>query len=182
MKTLFSPARILQRAFQARRMPIVSGRRRRNNKQPCLNRSTMEPLEVRVLLSAATHLAFAVQPTDTVAGNSISAMTVNVEDASNNIVTTDNSLVVFSIATGPAGTPGTLYFAVPAHNGVATLEGLAFTTAGSYTLAVNDASLTPAISSSFAITPDVASQRPTSRTRHSPMTSVDFCEFAGRRL
>ena len=115
-----------------------------------------------MLLSAAAHLAFAVQPTDTVAGNSISAMTVNIEDASNNIVTTDNSLVVFSIATGPAGTPGTLYFAVPAHNGVATLEGLAFTTAGSYTLAVNDASLTPAISRCRLPTRD----HPTDRRRH----------------
>src|SRR5262249_46639899 len=39
-----------------------------------------------------THLAFAVEPSDTVAGAAITpAVTVQVEDASNNVVTGDNS-------------------------------------------------------------------------------------------
>ncbi|HEY4329028.1 MAG TPA: hypothetical protein VGN88_04770, partial [Phycisphaerae bacterium] len=118
-----------------------AARHRKAKNASRMNCAVIDALEPRTLLSA-THLAFAIQPTDTVAGASISSITVNVEDSGNSIVANDQSLVVFSIATGPDGTEGTLFFAVPAVNGVATLSNLGFTVAGDYTLQADDGSLT----------------------------------------
>jgi hypothetical protein len=114
-----------------------------------------EALEQRTLLSA-THLAFSSQPVNTVAGQSIQQFSVSVLDEADAVVTTDNSLIVFSISTGPEGSENTLFFALPAVNGVASVTGLTLTTAGNYSLEASDGALTATVSNVFAITPDAA--------------------------
>ena len=62
----------------------------------------VEALEFRTLF-AATHLAFGNQLSTTVAGQAMSAITIDILDGSNALVTTDNSTIVLSIASGPTG-------------------------------------------------------------------------------
>jgi hypothetical protein len=102
----------------------------------------------------ADHLAFGVQPGDTVAGTAIApAVTVRVLDQFGNLVTTDTSTVTVAIGTNPGG--GTLSgtLTVPASGGIATFSTLSIDKAGvGYTLTAADGSLTGATSSAFNIT------------------------------
>ena len=101
-----------------------------------------------------TQLAFGVQPATTAAGAAITpAVTVKVEDANGNIVTSDSSLVTLAIGNNPA--VGTLSGTVSVHavNGVATFGNLSINNAGSgYTLRATDGTLAAATSNGFTIT------------------------------
>jgi uncharacterized repeat protein (TIGR03803 family) len=97
--------------------------------------------------AAASQLVVAQQPTDTVAGQSIGSMVVEVEDAFGNVVTTDSSNITLSSTTPVNGT-----LSVTADQGVATFSGLSIDQAGNYSLSVADGNLTPASSNSFNIT------------------------------
>jgi hypothetical protein len=100
----------------------------------------------------STQLAFVQEPTTVTAGTPISpAITVDVEDSSGNVVTTDDSTVTISVASGPGSAGGTL--TVSAVNGVATFNDVVVDSAGTYTLEATDGSLTAGTSSSFTVNP-----------------------------
>jgi hypothetical protein len=108
--------------------------------------------------AAASQLVLTGEPSDTTAGAAISpAVTVAVEDQYNNVVSTDASTVTVSLSTGTFADGSTTENAADV-NGVATFAGLTIDTAGSYSLAATDGSLTGANSSSFTIGAAAASQ------------------------
>jgi hypothetical protein len=103
-----------------------------------------------------THLGFVQQPTSAVAGVAISpAITVQLLDANNNVVTTDSTdAVSMAIGGNPGG--GTLSgtTTVTATNGVASFGDLSINKTGTgYTLKAGSGSLTGATSGSFNIIP-----------------------------
>ena len=107
--------------------------------------------------AAASQVVFNQQPSDVTAGVAITpSITVDVEDQFGNVVTSDSSSVTLSIDTGPGSIGGT--DTVAASSGVATFSNVKLDTAGSYTLAAADGSLTTADSSSFTVSPAAASQ------------------------
>ncbi|MEK7213982.1 MAG: hypothetical protein AAB289_00080, partial [Chloroflexota bacterium] len=111
------------------------------------------------LQTQPTHLAFVQQPTTTEAGQTISpALTVAIEDSSNNILTFDNSdVVTVAIASGPNG--GTLFGTTTATvvNGVATFNNVSIRKAGNYTLGATATNAPAAATSdSFTINPGAA--------------------------
>ena len=91
-------------------------------------------------LVGAFNLTFVQQPSTTVDGATISpAITVDVEDSSGNVVTTDNSNVTLTIGNNPGS--GTLSgtVTVAAVHGVATFSNLSINNAGAgYTLVASD--------------------------------------------
>jgi autotransporter-associated beta strand protein len=107
----------------------------------------------------AVKLAFASQPASTATGNTLPPVTVQVQDAYGNVITTDNTdAVSLGIATGPGSgapgfTPGSTTTAI-VHNGVATFTNLTLAVPGAYTLS----EIVPAVligpnSSSFTVSP-----------------------------
>jgi hypothetical protein len=84
-----------------------------------------------------SQLAFVRQPANAPTGQSTGTITVAVEDVNGSIVTSDNSNVTLSIASGPSSTLNGLVTAA-AVNGVATFTGLSINTSGSYTLTATD--------------------------------------------
>jgi hypothetical protein len=104
----------------------------------------------------ASQLAFVSQPTNTQVGSVISpAITVDVEDSDGNIVTSDDSDVTLSLASGSGTLGGTL--TEQAVDGVATFSDITLSAAGDYTLEATDGSLQSATSSEFAVaTPNLA--------------------------
>jgi hypothetical protein len=92
------------------------------------------------------------QPTDTAAGQALSAFSVAVVDRFGNIVTNDNSTMTISIASGPGTFTSGSTRTVAVHNGIATFDNLALDIAGTYALEVTDGSLTGAISDPFKVT------------------------------
>ncbi len=105
-------------------------------------------------LAGPSILAFAQGPTDALAGAGIApSITVDVEDALGNTLTTDNSNVTLSIG---SNSPGGLLLGmrtVAAVDGVATFTGLGIDTPGSgYTLVALDGGLSTAASDAFGIT------------------------------
>ena len=80
-------------------------------------------------------------------------MTVKVEDAFNNVVTTDSSAVTLTLSSGTFEGGSSMATAAAA-SGVATFSGLKITVPGSYTLSATDGTLTsPGASNSFTMTP-----------------------------
>jgi hypothetical protein len=75
-------------------------------------------------------------------------VTVDVEDASGNIVATDDSTVTLSVGPGTTGALGGTLTAT-AVNGVATFSNVILEEGGTYTLKATDGSLTPAVSNSI---------------------------------
>src|SRR5208337_4150743 len=124
--------------------------------------------------AAAAKVVYAQQPTSTTAGSTISpAVTVDVEDQYNNLVTTDASSVTLSVHIGSGSLNGTL--TESASGGIATFSNLSINTADNYTLSANDGSLTGATSGSFTISPAAAAkvvyaQQPTSTTAGSTIS------------
>jgi hypothetical protein len=107
----------------------------------------------------ATHLTFGQQPTSTVAGALITpAVTMQVLDANNNLVTTDSTdSITIGIGTNPGS--GTLSgtATVPVSNGLASFSSLSINKTGTgYTLTANSNGLAGATSSAFNITPGAA--------------------------
>ena len=130
-----------------------------------------------ITAGAATQLVFSQQPTNTVAGSSISpAVTLQVEDANGNVVTSSTASITVAIGTNPGG--GTLSGTktVSAVSGVATFSGLSIDKTGTgYTLTAASTGLTSATSNTFNITPGAASklvfgQQPTNTTAAQTIT------------
>jgi hypothetical protein len=105
----------------------------------------------------AAKLAFDVEPTNSMSGDTISpAVKVHIEDANANIVTSDNTTTVtLSFAANPGGAILTGGGPIAAENGVVTFTNLSIDKAGSgYTLtAVSNSGLTTATSAPFNIAP-----------------------------
>ena len=108
-----------------------------------------------------TKVVFVQQPTSTTSGATVSpAITVQVQDAGNNVVTSSTASITLAIASGPTGgvfTP-TSTLTVTATNGVATFSNLAILKAGTYTVTATSAPLTAATSTSFTINPGTPSK------------------------
>ena len=102
----------------------------------------------------AAKLAFGTQPSNTVAGAAISpAVTVRVQDASGNLVTSSTASIILAIGTNPGGGTLTGTTTVSASSGVATFNNLSIDKVGTgYTLTASSTGLTDATSSSFNIT------------------------------
>src|SRR5262249_36008277 len=107
-----------------------------------------------VTAAAAHHLAFGQQPSNATAGVTLSpAVTLQVLDPFNNLVTTDTSSVTVALGSNPGG--GTLSgtVTVAAVGGVATFSPLSVNKSGvGYTLTAADTGLAGATSSAFTIT------------------------------
>ena len=104
-----------------------------------------------ITVATANRLTFAVQPTSAVAGVVLSpAVTVRIEDAFGNLVTTSAATVSAALTTpGGATLSGTT--TVTATGGVATFTSLSVNKTGSYTLTASSTALTASFSSSFTI-------------------------------
>ena len=105
-----------------------------------------------VAAATAAQLAFEVQPANTAAGATMATVTVQVEDSSGNVVTSDTSAVTIAIGTNPGG--GTLGGTLTenAVNGVASFGNLSIDSPGTgYTLTATDGTLTGATSNAFNI-------------------------------
>src|SRR5207249_4223630 len=113
-----------------------------------------------ITVGAATKLAFGTQPSNTAAGTSISpAVTVQVQDAGGNLVTTSTASITVAIGTNPGS--GTLSgtTTVTASGGVATFSNLSINKTGTgYTLSATSSGLTSATSGAFNITAGTATQ------------------------
>jgi hypothetical protein len=121
--------------------------------------SNKAQFNVTVSPAAAAKLVFTRQPVTTIAGKAITpAVTVAIEDAFGNVVTTNTSTVKLTKNTGPAaGTlSGTL--AVAAVKGIATFGNVILKIAGNYTLKATDGTLTAATSTGFTIKPAAAAK------------------------
>jgi hypothetical protein len=105
---------------------------------------------------AASQLSFSQQPTDTAAGSTITpVITVQIQDASENLVTTATDTITIAIGNDPSAgvalLSGTL--SVAAVSGVATFNDLSVDTGGTgYTLAASASGLTSTTSNPFDIT------------------------------
>jgi hypothetical protein len=132
--------------------------------------SPRENLVIPALVSTS-QLAFAQGPTTATAGAAISpAITVDVENASGGIDTTNSGYVTLAIGTNPSGGRLLGTVTVKAVNGVATFSGLSVDTAGTgYTLVATLGSLTSATSAAFNIA--VNSAQPTIVTAASANSS-----------
>ena len=108
----------------------------------------------------ATKVVYTQQPTAVVAGASISpAVTVTVQDAGSNTVTSSSASITVAIGTNPGG--GTLSgtASLNAVNGVATFTNLSINKTGTgYRLAASSTGLTGATSSTFNVTAGAAAQ------------------------
>jgi hypothetical protein len=102
----------------------------------------------------AAQLAFAQQPTGAMVGVTlIPAVTVDIEDASGNIVATGSGAsgsVTVSLTT-PAGATLSGIATVAAQNGVATFSDLSISAPGTYTLTASATGLAGMVSQSFTI-------------------------------
>ncbi len=100
-----------------------------------------------------TKLAFVQQPTDAGAGAAISpAVSVAIQDASGQVVTTAGATVTLSLSSGTAGSTLSGTLARAAMAGVATFPGLTVDTAGSgFSLRAASSGLTAAGSASFTV-------------------------------
>jgi hypothetical protein len=125
------------------------------------------------IITAPSQLAFTIQPRNGTAGQTLSTITVSVKDQNGDVVTTDDSDVELSIATGPGELDGTLLAHVT--HGIATFDDLSLATAGTYTLQAADGDLATATSSKFIITAGLATNftfttQPISTTAGTKMT------------
>lgn len=104
-----------------------------------------------------TRLVFSQQPPTTVAGQAITPVVVNVENAAGQIVTDDSSAITLSIPAGATTLGGTT--TVNAINGVAVFSDLVLIGTGKYALTASDGDLESAKSKPFTITPDVSTSQ-----------------------
>jgi uncharacterized delta-60 repeat protein len=109
-------------------------------------------LAVTPSVVTASQLAFTTEPVAATTTTTLKPITVDVEDSTGTLVTTDDSNVTLAIASGTAGATLGGTTTVAAVNGIATFSDLTITTAGSYTLTASDGSNAPATSTSFVIT------------------------------
>ncbi len=99
----------------------------------------------------AEQLAFATQPSTGTVGVALSPITVDVEDASGKLVTTDNSVITLAIASNqPASDLGGTINAT-AVNGVATFSGVTLAEMGAFNLKATDGGLIAGTSANIVI-------------------------------
>lgn len=108
--------------------------------------------------SGISKLAFTQSPSTVVAGQTLSTITVAIENAQGQVVTNDNSTVTLSINSGPGGFASGSRLTASAVNGIATFSNLALNVAGSYTLAATDGSLISATSPTLTVSAAAASK------------------------
>ena len=98
---------------------------------------------IAVGAAAASKLVFQQTPTTGTAGQALSpSITVAVEDAFGNVLTSNTSTVTIAVASGPGGFTSGSTTSATVVNGVATFSNLVLDTSGNYTLAVSDSGLT----------------------------------------
>ena len=111
-----------------------------------------------VNVGAADHLAFSVQPTNAVAGATISpAVTVQLKDALGNNVPTSGVSVAMAISSGTGALSGTTPQSTDV-TGLATFDNLSINLAGAKELTASSGVLTSAVSTSFTISAGGATQ------------------------
>ena len=103
----------------------------------------------------ATKLAFVAQPQNTPTGDTLPAVTVQVEDPYGNAITSDNTdSVTLGIASGPGGFAAGSTTTTTVHQGVATFTNLMLVVPGSYTLsALVPGKITGPNSAAFKVLP-----------------------------
>lgn len=109
-----------------------------------------------IRVGASAKLAFATQPTGGVAPDTLlpTQPAVAIQDAYENVVTTDASTITLAAGSGPGGRSSCRANAVAATSGLATFSGCRITGApGTYTLAATTGSLTAATSLPISILP-----------------------------
>jgi hypothetical protein len=117
---------------------------------PGIGSATSASFSVTPVTPVAAKLAFSHQPSNALTGAPISpAITVTVEDANGNAVTTASNQVTLALISG-GGLGGTLT-ATPS-NGVATFSNVTESAAGTYMLSATSAGLGSATSAGFSIT------------------------------
>ncbi len=108
---------------------------------------TVDSTNVVVSSGPAAKLVFTGEPPATGTAGTAFTATVQVQDASGNLVTSSNaSVTVSSTATGVSGT-----LTVPASGGIATFSNLILDTSGSYTLTAASGTLTSGTSTGITI-------------------------------
>src|SRR6184192_3137442 len=130
-----------------------------------------------IAAGAASQLAFTVQPSNAVAGRTISpAVQVSARDAQGNLVTGFVGSVTMALGTNPGGSTLGGTTTVPAVSGVASFGNLSLDKVGTgYTLTAAAAGPTGATSNSFNVTVGAASQlvftvQPTNTTAGATIT------------
>src|SRR5439155_1411768 len=113
-----------------------------------------------IAAGAATQLAFTVQPSNAVAGRTISpAVQVSARDAQGNLVTGFVGSVTMALGTNPGGSTLGGTTTVPAVSGVASFASLSIAKVGTgYTLTAAAAGLPAATSAAFNVTPGTAAK------------------------
>jgi uncharacterized repeat protein (TIGR03803 family) len=119
-----------------------------------------------IIPNVAAQLVFDQQPTTTAAGLAIGVVTVDVDDAFGNLITSDTSPITVS-NNDTAALNGTT--TASAIGGVATFSALSIQRSGTHTLTASDGNLGSGTSNPFIITPGAATQlvvvgQPTSAT------------------
>jgi hypothetical protein len=117
---------------------------------------------VTVTAASASKLVWSAQPTNAVAGATLTdgatgSPSAQVQDTFGNVVTSSAASVTVALPTGTTATlAGTK--TVTAVSGVATFAGLSIAKTGSYTLSAAATGLTSATSGQFTISPAAAAQ------------------------
>jgi hypothetical protein len=119
----------------------------------------------------ASQLSFSAPPASVTAGSSF-GLFVLIEDPYGNQVATSGTTVSIGLASGPASESAALSAATSSTSGLASVTGLALTTAASYQIAASASNLTPA-TTSLIVTPAAPAQlalgtSPSSVTAGSP--------------
>ena len=115
--------------------------------------------------AAASQLVLIQSPTTATAGEALGLVTMAVEDAFGNVVTTDTSIVTIAVNSGPGGLTAGSTTSASAVNGVATFSNLVLDTAGTYTIKAGDGALTSAVSGNIAVSAAATNQLQRSCTR-----------------
>ena len=118
---------------------------------------TVASTSFSVTPGAAATIAFTQQPSNAVAGATITPpVTIQVLDASGNLVTTSSAPVTLTLTSGTGTLAGTT--TQNAASGIATFSNLSVSTAGTKQVTAASAGLAPATSSPFTITTGAPSQ------------------------
>jgi hypothetical protein len=107
--------------------------------------------------AAAYQVAIRAQPSNLAAGSAF-GLSVSVEDAYGNQVTTSGTMITLGLSGGPAGESAAASASTPDAGGVANFNHLVFTTAfANYEIEARAIGLIPATTSPFTVTPAAAS-------------------------
>ena len=99
------------------------------------------------------HLAVSTQPQDVATDAVAPSVVIAVENSNKDLVTSDESVITLTIASGPAGASLGGTTTVNAVNGLATFNNLIFSAGGTYTLAASSASYATTTTSAFVVSP-----------------------------